>query len=75
MKIMNEIACNLQIQFENNSNLWLNSIQFNSKSILIKLDSNPIEEKWDEIWCKMYWKSSHDYGVEKETLRMLMKIN
>ncbi len=34
MKILNEIACNLQIQFENNS--------------------NSIEEKWDEIWCKMY---------------------
>jgi hypothetical protein len=66
MKIMKEIACNLQIQFENNSNLWLNWIELNS---------NSIEEKWGEIWCKMYWKSSHDYGVENETLRILITIN
>ncbi len=30
------------------------SIELNSNSILIKSDSNSIEEKWDEIWCKMY---------------------
>ncbi len=28
--------------------------------------SNPIEEKWDNDSCKMYWNFSRDYGVEKE---------
>jgi hypothetical protein len=50
-------------------------IELNSHSILIKLDSNSIEEKWDEIWWKMYWNFFHDYGVEKETLKILMTIN
>ncbi len=31
-----------------------------------QLDSNSIEEKWDDAnWWKRYWRSPFEYGVEK----------
>jgi hypothetical protein len=42
-------------------------LKFNS--IEIQLNTNWMEEKWDAHWCKSYWKSAHDYGIEKNTLK------
>jgi len=65
MKILNGITCNLN---------WIgfifSFIEFkfnNSIKIELNSNSNSIEDKWDVDWCKRrYWKSIHEYGVEKK---------
>jgi hypothetical protein len=51
------------------NSIILNEIQFSLYLFQIQLDVNSIKEKWDANWCKMYWIPTHNYNVEKETLK------
>jgi hypothetical protein len=33
--------------------------------IQLNLTQIQIFKKWDSNWCKRYWESAHDYGIEK----------
>jgi hypothetical protein len=65
MKILNDIACNLNwnwipIQLNSNQQLDYYSIESNSNSIVEKWDAN-----W---WLKRYSKFTCEHGVEKKKI-------
>jgi len=76
---LNDIACNLnsiQFKFLNlvqihgmEFELIWDSIEFRFDWIHMQFNLNSIENKWDANWCKRYWKSIYDYGVEKTSLK------
>ncbi len=42
--------------------------QFNQRQLnnwKIELNSNLVEEKWDEYWWIRYWKFAHEYDVDE----------
>jgi hypothetical protein len=65
---LNWFECKLNI-FKFFNSIILNEIQFSLYLIQIQLDVNSIEAKWDANWCKMDWNPTHDYNVEKATLK------
>jgi hypothetical protein len=58
----------VKIKFHINENMKWHCLKLELDWIwnLIQLKLNWIQIEWDAHWCKRYWKSALDYGVEKK---------